>query len=508
MRNKYYILYLLSVTLLWGCKKDNYPGGRISPFIALYDIRNLYKGEDVTLTMDNMFGSNTIAAMVVSDHSGGNLPGGLLVVQDSRRLWQLRGISIPLGADAAAFVPGDSVHINVEGAVLTRVDGLLQLTNITKDAITKISSGNPIPVNRVPINLILDNPEKFESTLLAVVKGGFNPLPSPADVLAGQKTLNDGFGNLTLYTDAKASFATHSLPVLANFFGIVFNSNGQDGQLIPRLHLRTADDVVVLSSELETASVLITGYIADVKGGDGNYEYVQLMATKDINFAQSPYALVVTNNANASAPTGYPAKGWATGNMRTYKFNLYQGTVKKGEFFYVGGAGKQINGSGSTSMAGSKWIRAFNYVNVDGDGFGAKTGGLFANSGNASGVAVFADSVVDVNSKPVDVIWIGTGGSLFTPGPPAMGYKIANTDFYDIKNPITLEEQPYYRSGSNTLAFVYNTPADQGFYNMLGGEYNTTLGRWTTARSQNVLLLTKQSPISEIEGEGATKIVE
>src|SRR5690606_28839766 len=117
-----YSLLLLSMACLWGCKKDSYPGATISPYIAIFDIRNLYKGADLTLTADNMSGSGKIAAMVVSDHSGGNLPEGLLVVQDRRRLSQLRGISIPIGAQAADFVPGDSVIIDVTGAVLKKVD--------------------------------------------------------------------------------------------------------------------------------------------------------------------------------------------------------------------------------------------------------------------------------------------------------------------------------------------------------------------------------------------------
>ena len=96
-----------------------------------------------------------------------------------------------------------------------------------------------------------------------------------------------------------------------------------------------------------------------------------------------------------------------------------------------------INGSGSTSMSTSNWIRAFNYTTSDGDGFGNKTTGLMANSGNAFGMAVFQDTAVTVSSVPVDVIFIATGGSLYTAGPPEKGYLIANTDFYDIVNPIT-----------------------------------------------------------------------
>ncbi|SEW46134.1 hypothetical protein SAMN05428988_6262 [Chitinophaga sp. YR573] len=494
------ILIYAALLFVWGCKKDTYPGGSISPYIALYDIRDLYRGNDVVLTTDNMYGSNSIAVMVVSDHSGGNLPAGLLVVQDSRRLSQLRGISIPLGTEAADYVPGDSLIIHVEGKVLKKVDGILELTGIKKEDITKVSSGNPIPVNRVTTNLIVANPDAYESTLAVVVKGGFDPLPGPKDKLSGDKVLNDGFGDIALHTEATALFADSLMPVSANFYGIMFNVNGT-----PQFRVRKGDDVVVLSSTIEIASVLITGFISDVKGADGNYEYIQMMATQDIDFAATPYAVVVTNNANASIPTGYPAKGWATGSMRTFKLNLYTGKAAKGTFFYVGGDGKMINGPASTSISSSNWIRAFNYVTNDGDGFGTKTGGLMANSGNAFGMAVFKDSVVTVDSRPVDVIFISSGGSLYTEGPPAKGYRITNTDFYDVINPVTLQEQPFYRSGSNTISLAYNT-ADLGYFYMLGGTYNPALGKWTKARTQTNVLLTKTSALTEIEGTGSTTL--
>jgi len=501
---KHYFLFLLAMALLWGCRKEgNYPGARISPYIAIFDLRNIYKGNDVTLTTDNMFGSNKITGVVVSDHSGGNLPAGLLVIQDRRRLSQLRGISIAIGAKAADYVPGDSVIVNLEGSVLKRVDGVLQITGVNESAITKVSSGNAIPVNRVPVNQILADPGKFESTLSIIVKGGFNPLPAPTDVLVGDKILNDGFGDITLHTEPSATFANELAPFSANFYGIVFNTVGPDKQLVPQFRIRKADDIVVLSSTIEVTPIIITGFMSDAKGGDGNYEYVQLMATRDIDFAATPYSVVFTNNANASTPIGYPANGWATGGMRTYKLNLTTGTAAKGTFFYVGGAGKMINGASSTSMYNSNWIKSYDYVNNNGEGFGNKTSGLLANSGNASGIAVFAGTTIDGNTAPIDVIFVGTGGSLFTAGPPATGYRIANNDFYDKKNPITLEDQPFYRSGSNTLSYSYNT-ADLGYFNMLGGEYNPTLGRWMKARSQNNVLLTKTSAITEIEGEGAT----
>lgn len=496
-----YTFFLSSLISLWGCKKDTYPGGEISPYIALYDIRQLFKGNDVTLTRQNMLGSTTIAAVVVSDHSGGNLPEGLLVIQDARRLSLLRGISIPLGADAASFVPGDSVVIPVEGAVLKKIDGILQLTGIKMQDIKKVSSGNAVPIPIVSSDKMIENPGDYESTLSVIVKGTFDPLPDTTkDVLSGDKILNDGFENITLHTEAGATFAKDTALINANYIGILFNKAGAEGKDAPQFRIRTAKDVMRLSPVIEVAPVIITGFIADVKGGDGNYEYVQMMATEDIDFAVTPYAVVVTNNANASTPTGYPSKGWATGDMRTYKFSLSQGKAAKGTFFYVGGSGKQINGSGSTSMSSSNWIRAFDYTKNNGDGFGTATGGLFANSGNASGVAVFKDSTVTADSKPVDVIFVSTGGSLYSGN---KGYRIANTDFYDIVNPLTQESQPFYRQGSNLLSLTYNT-ADLGYFYKLGGVYDLNLGKWSRVRRQNNLLLTKTSAISEIEGEGAT----
>jgi len=499
------IVYSLLLGLFLGCKKDNYPGSTISPYVAIFDIRQLYKGADVKLTKENLGGSSKITAMVVSDHSGGNLPSGLLVVQDARRLATLRGISIPIGDDAAKYVPGDSVTITVEGGVLKRVNGILEITGVSSSQVVKVSSGNAIPVNRVPSSSIINSPGDYESVLSVVVKGSFDPLPQPTDVLVGDKVLNDGFGNLNLHVEGGSGLAGVVAPVSANYYGIVFCSADGKGVLTPQLRPRVAGDVVVLSSTVTIASAIITGFASDVKGADQPYEYVQLLATRDIDFSVTPFSVVVLNNANASTPTGYPSKGWATGDMRSFKLNLSSGFAAKGTFFYVGGSGKVINGAGSTSMASSNWIRAFDYSKQGGDGFGRATTGLMANSGNAFGMAVFHDSAVDVNSVPDDCIFISGGGSLYTAGPPEQGYKINNTDFYDIVNPITLQKQAYYKAGSNTLCFAYNT-ADVGYFNMLGGVYSPTLGKWMTARAQNNVVMSKTTAVSVIEGDGSTQL--
>lgn len=504
-----YTCLLFSMAVIWsGCKDEsNYPGGTISPYIPIYDLRGLYKGSDIQLSADNMYGSTKITGVVVSDHSEGNMPEGLLVVQDKRRLQQLRGISIPLGDEAKNYTPGDSVIIDIEGGTLKRVDGLLQVINIDAGDVTKVSSGNFIAPNRVGSSSILADPDKYESTLVAIVKGGFNPLLQPGDVLEGDRTLNDGFGDITMYTAPEAAFAKQdNLPFTGNYYGIILMAAKPDGTYVPQHRIRKASDIVVLGSSAEISPVIISGFISDPKGTDSNNEYVQLLATRDIDFSVTPFSIVTTNNAGASNPTGVPAKGWATGGLRTYKFNITSGKASKGTFFYVGGTNKLINSTGSTSISNANWVSTRNYGTTDGENFGTKTTNLLANSGNASGIAVFTGTNVTADSQPVDVIFVGAGGSLFSAGPPAMGYRIGNTDFYDVINPISLSAQPFYRQGSNTINMLYNTPSDAGYFYKLGGVYNAALGKWMQARTQTNVLLTKTSTLEEIEGEGATSL--
>lgn len=508
-------LILLSVVMTWsGCKEDsNYPGGTVNAFFPLYDLRSIYKDADLTLNAQNLLGSSKIEGTVISDHSGKNLPSGLLVIQSYRRIGLVRGISISLGAAAANYVPGDSLQIDVLGAVLKRVDGILQLTGVQTTAITKVASNVRVPKNRVASSDIVANPDNYESSLVAIAKAGFVPSATPVDVYSGDKSINDGFGAITLHTEPGATFANATgLYFNAVYYGIPFNKE-VDGKLVPRHHIRTLNDVKALSSVPEISDIVITGYFPDaIETGstDRNLEYMQFMATRDIDFAATPFSVVTTNNAGATNPTGYPTLGWATGSLattgssRTFKFNLTSGKVTKGEFFYVGGSDKKISGLNSTDISGAKWIRSFDYSRVKGDGFGRTTGNILANSGNTSGIAVFEGTTVDVSTVPIDVIFIDDGGSIYNGNAAApIGYKITNTDFYDkvdvLSDETPLRPTPYYLSGDNKRNFIY-PPGDLSYFIKLGGIYNPVLGKWMKARRQVAFPLSKTATLNVIEG--------
>lgn len=499
-------LFLITVAIAWSsCEEANpYDGGVPSPYIFNFDLRKIYKGADVVLTTKNMAGATSIEGIVVSDHSSKNMLAGLLMVQNARNASSgdsLRGIALNVGNAAENYKVGDQVRVKVEGKILTRRDGMLQVVDIPAADIQKVSSGNVIAPNRVNADALVADPQRYESTQVTIIKATYNPSLSASDVFSGDKTLNDGFGNITLHTEATATFASTKPPFTANYTGVVVNSVKTDGAIVPQIRLRNnTTDIKPLSLSTEQQAVIITGFVSDAKGGDGNYEYIQFRATRPINFATEPFSVVTTNNAGSTNP--FPVSGWAMGGTRTYKINLTSGAVAKGEFFYVGGTRKLINGAGSTDMASSKWIRAYDYVALNGEGFGTKTGGLLANSGNPSGIAVFKGTTVTAASMPVDVVFIGTGngGNVFNAGPPAVGYRIANNDVYDAVEPVTGADQPFFKQGTNTFALIYQT-ADLGYFNLLGGTYDTVLGKWTKVRKQEALLMTPTTSVSEIESE-------
>ncbi|WP_432711713.1 DUF5689 domain-containing protein [Pedobacter sp.] len=500
-------LITFSITLM-ACKKTTEAEGTLSPIIAISDLRGLFKGNDIPLNPETMFGARQIVGIVISDHTEGNAPSGLLVLQNNRRA-KVRGIAIPIGEAAASYMPGDSIMVNVDGGTLKRVNGMLQITGINNSQVTKVSSANVLLAKRVTSNLIVANPDTYESTLVAITKAGFDPLPAPTDVFSGDRLLNDGFDNIMMHTQSAAAFAKSPLPVSANFTGIILGALGEADKIVPRLWVRKSEDVKTLSSVISISPIIITGFMGDARGSDGNYEYLQFMATRDIDFAVTPFSVVTTNNAGASTPTGYPAKGWATGGLRTYKFNLTTGKAAKGTYFYVGGTAKKISGSASTDISAANWITAFNYSTNDGQGFGTKTTGLLANSGNAAGFAVFEGTNITVDSKPLDVIFFGGNGNLFSAGPPSMGYRITTTDFYDEKDLITLVDQPYFANGSNTLKFAFTLGEAQpthAYFGMLGGVYNANLGKWTKVRALLNVTVTDEATLADLEGKGATMI--
>ena len=501
-------ILLVFVSLTWySCEEktdaDSYP----SPIINVETVRRLYKGTDIILNNSNLDGAKQIVGIVISDHANKNVPEGLVVLQSRRQPSKIRGINLLIGASAANYLPGDSIVVNIDGAILGRENGSLQIKNLSEQSISKISSDNIPAIQTITVDNLNKNPGFYESTLIRIYGCTFNRVFG--EDYAGDKNFHDGgVSTVQLHTEQTAVFANENLPKRAVTTGIVFlqgNNDQPNIQVWPRAFGEMVSTGVDVDPNIPLGKtpVIITGFLTDPTGSDGNYEYVQFMATQDIDFEMTPFSMVTCNNAGATG-TSHPTQGWATGGTKTYKFNLTSGTVAKGNYFYVG-ANKKIWGANSTDISAANWITSVMYMDVDGADFGTKTTGLLANSGNPAGIAIFVGTTVNESSYPVDVIFYGgANGDIYTAGPPELGYRIADTDSYSIKHPTTNADQSFFRKGNNTSRFAF--PAATSFAK-LGGVYNATLQKWTTVRTLTNVSLGSTSTIADLEtGNGITKL--
>lgn len=247
---------------------------------------------------------------------------------------------------------------------------------------------------------------------------------------------------------------------------------------------------------VHNADFVISGMMVNLKGYDckdlnwydatwdvtfpGEFEYIQFLALKNIDFSATPYCMVTCWNG---APTPL---GWVegkNGNRTTYQINIAEGKVKKGNFFYVGGRSRLLCGINekyiSPSISADKWIVTKNFFGASGDDDnGAPTGGygILDGGGEVDGVAVFRGTSIDENTVPMDAVFFGSTISA------THYYQIPDNDIYSRKHPITDKDQPYFSMGSNT-ATMGASIGDVGDFYILGGK--VTPEAWLIPRTPN-----------------------
>ena len=500
-------MVLAAVGLLQACEsKDQEYIGELSPYIALEDVRALHKGNNVTLNKETLSGASMIYGTVISDHSGGNVPEGTVVLQQWKRN-RLRGMAIQIGATAADYKPGDSIVVNITNKTLMK-DGFLTVLGVGTTDVQKISSGNTVRMTTTTASSINTAPQNFEGTMVRVIGGQMFPKPTLEENFAGTKLMINGADTISIITLPSAQFADLAVPRNITVSGISLGAPA-DALYSQSIYPRYTSDIIDVSDPevpeyIGTTPIIISGFCTDPNGSDGNYEYIQLKANVDINFAEVPFSLVTSTNAGTVLHTA----GWASGGGRTYKFNITTGSVKKGEYFYVGGHQRRINGANSTVISSANWVRYIQYSTTAGDGFGNASSGLLPNSGNAGGIALFIGTNIAEQTMPIDVIFYGgTGTASIISTDKTLGYRIANTDHYATYNQETGDPTPFFSmgDGKNDFRFPHTLPIDAGVFYKLGGTFNTTTRKWTIPREPNPILLTKQSVLTEIEtGEGIT----
>ncbi len=168
--------------------------------------------------------------------------------------------------------------------------------------------------------------------------------------------------------------------------------------------------------------LIISEFYTNPSGNDAPFEYVELVATRNINFSMTPYTIVFADNGDATNA------GWREGGSTTYAFQITTGSVNKGQVVYVGGT------SMLPLLNGGKAIRKINNGITNGDDFGNNNiNGTLGNGGNhADGFAVFNGlaSAITSSTIPVDAIFYGSAvGNSFESA--TKGYQLPVNDKYN-----------------------------------------------------------------------------
>lgn len=234
-------------------ENENPASGTPSPLTSINLLRSAYKGSDVTVTAEMLAGAVNVRGVVISDHSGKNLPAGYVVLQNTAR-GSTTGIILNMDTVIAkTFVPGDSLEVQVDGLLLTNRNGSLLLDGVGQGRVTRFAERATVKVAQVSVSALVKDFAKYESTLVEVT-ADVKPIPQPGDTYAGDKNLSDGSGSaLVLSTAPVAVFAADGLPASATFRGIAgyYNAaaHSKEGALA-RLVLRTKADVTFASGPL------------------------------------------------------------------------------------------------------------------------------------------------------------------------------------------------------------------------------------------------------------------
>jgi hypothetical protein len=208
----------------------------------------------------------------------------------------------------------------------------------------------------------------------------------------------------------------------------------------------------------QNPGLVISEVYINPPGTDSCKEFVELVATKYINFQQTPYTIIVNNNGNATT------QGWVAGGTLTYAFEINQGTVSTGQVVYVGG---------SCMTPTQNIIKSLNvkYVNGDGGIGTANAAGVFGNGGaNADGIAVFDKPVSMITSStvPTDALFWGTG----------LGTAIVNAGMDGYQLPVN----DFYSGGKLNSASYFCTDPNADIITCTG-VFNTSSNTWITPRT-------------------------
>lgn len=187
-----------------------------APLISIDSVRRSYPGSG-NYTMP----SARIAGVIISDVDTKNATSGNFIIQDGSG----RGVILYLYGNTD-YKLGDSVVVDITGAVLKLYYGSLEIDNLTAAKIYKLATGKTMTPVSLTISALQGNLSRYESTLVtiedAIINGG--------GTYSGNRNLTDATGTIVLRTATGALFANQNVPVVrAAYTGIpsLYNTTKQ-----------------------------------------------------------------------------------------------------------------------------------------------------------------------------------------------------------------------------------------------------------------------------------------
>lgn len=174
-----------------------------NPMISIDSLRKLYTGSG-TVTLPAV----RLTGVVTSDMTKGNVPSGNFILEDASK----KGIILYLSG--GTYNLGDSLVIDAEGGKLQLYQGALELSGVTSGKITKPATGKTVAPITLTIAQLNASFAQYENVLVKIL----NATVVGGGTYSGNKTLNDGTGNISLYTATGAQFATTPVPTTPKTF--------------------------------------------------------------------------------------------------------------------------------------------------------------------------------------------------------------------------------------------------------------------------------------------------
>ncbi|MCB0639259.1 MAG: nuclease, partial [Lewinella sp.] len=165
--------------------------------ITAAELRTLFEGGASAAP-----GAKILRGVVISDVDNGNLTERNVVLQD-----ETGGIVIRFTANHS-FALGEEIEVNVSNQELSEYNGLLQVNNVPNANATSFGNGTlPTPAILTIAEIVADL-ENLESTLVQIEGVSF----TEGGTYSGTKMLDDGTGQIEIYTRTQASFANSTAP--------------------------------------------------------------------------------------------------------------------------------------------------------------------------------------------------------------------------------------------------------------------------------------------------------